>query len=110
MRALLLLLLLPLTLQAQVTFGPLRLSHGQPTTCYFPLLELLPQDTLLCLWSPLSDTTYSGHAQRFALSGTALSNEEAYNVAAPHPTFFCAAEVSIVRLPSGGEGRVIHHG
>jgi hypothetical protein len=106
MRLLLFLLCAAACAQAQVLFGPDTLVHG--VHCEYTSFCPAYADTFGCLWGPRTALDDPGIGQKILRDGTPVGPRQRYVNRYPHE-FDCAAELTIVRLPGGGEVRRIGH-
>jgi hypothetical protein len=104
---LLLLALLPLTADAQVTFGPLRLDDSLAQTFYYPNLAAAGDTALRCMWSSQSSATVKVESRILTLNGAPLGPRVLLDSA--DGQFTCAPSLSLMPLHSGGDARLICH-
>jgi hypothetical protein len=104
---LLLLALLPLTAEAQVTFGPLRLDDSLAHFFYYPDVSRQEDTTLRCMWSSQIGAVVKVQSHTLGLEGTPIGPRILVDSAGGQ--FTCPAFVSQMPLNSGGEARLVHH-
>jgi hypothetical protein len=103
----LLLALLPLTAEAQVTFDPLRLDDSLAHTFYYPNVVSVGDTTLRCMWASQLAATVMAHSRIVGLDGEPVGPRTVLDSA--NGQFTCPASVSLMPLNSGGEARLVHH-
>jgi hypothetical protein len=104
---LLLLALLPLTAEAQVTFGPSRLDDSLAQLFYYPNVASVGDTALRCMWSSQTDATVKVESRMFTLNGAPLGPRVLLDSA--NGQFTCPASLAQIPLNSGGAARLVHH-
>ncbi len=107
MRALLLVLVMPFVLQAQVRFDPRRLDDSTALSYAVPSITADP-GALMCLWASTSDSTVAAYGRRVAPDGNPLGGVVLYD-AVSRDSSNCPPSLSILHTESGGEVRLIYH-
>lgn len=100
--------LLPLTVQAQITFGPIRLDDSLAMDYSYPAIEEIGSNRLRCSWTSYSSDRLSAFGQLTAQNGTLIGGRIVYEDRPPGQ-FTCAPELTIVPLVMGGEARLFYH-
>ncbi len=101
----LLVLLLPLTLFAQIEFEPVRLDNGLSAHYWYPTILSEPDGNLLCTWSAWTgNNEYSVFGQRITPTGELIGNSYIYETAD------CAARPTFIHLPDGHRAELFYHG
>jgi hypothetical protein len=103
----LLFVLLPLTAEAQTTFGPLRLDDSLAQTFYYPNLVSVGDTALRCMWSSQTDATVKVESRMLTVNGAPLGPRVLLDSA--DGQFTCPAFLSLLPLNSGGDARLICH-
>ena len=101
----LLLALLPLTAEAQVTFGPLRLDDSLAQYFYYPSVTPVGDTTLRCMWASQFASTVMAHSRIVGLNGEPVGPRTVLDSA--NGQFTCPPSVSLLPLNSGGEARLV---
>lgn len=102
-----LLLLLPLTVCAQLPFGPLRLDDSSSYMFFNPRLDRVSDTELRCIWGARGENLFTAEGQFTDFSGNFIGPRWIYDTASVMTT--CPPAVAIVPLSTGGEARLIEH-
>ncbi|MFZ5433455.1 MAG: hypothetical protein ACOZB3_06745 [Calditrichota bacterium] len=100
--------LLPLTVQAQITFGPIRLDDSLSVNFSYPDVEPVGEIQLRCTWASYTENRLSAFGQMTAWDGTPIGPRIVYEDQPPGQ-FTCAPALSVVSLAGGGEARLLNH-
>lgn len=103
----LLLALLPLTAEAQVTFGPLRLDDSLAQYFYYPSVTPVGDTTLRCMWASQLAATVMAHSRIVGLDGQSLGPRIVLDSA--NGQYTCPPSVALLPLNTGGEARLVYH-
>jgi hypothetical protein len=109
MRILLLLLLIPLAVQAQVEFAPRRLDDSLAYEYYYPVMDLNEDGSLLCAWSEHSDTSIATEGQQLSADGTPIGNLMFFE-SDTAVSSYCPTKLSFAHLSNGGKAILVTHG
>jgi hypothetical protein len=107
MPVLLLILLLPLVVNAQISFDPVRLDDSTALSYSVPGIAVDSGD-LRCNWAAVYDTSISACVRRASASGEPLSGMLFYE-SEERSGQTCPPELHVVHTLSGGEARLVYH-
>ncbi|MBU0508770.1 hypothetical protein KKH27_08040 [bacterium] len=107
MRHGILLALLPLVAWGQFTFAPVRLDDGLAESYYYPRVEAVSEDSLLCTWGSDTEGAFVTWGRRVAANGSPAGSWTLLHDAGGQAT--CPASVKSLPLSVGGEARLFYH-
>ena len=99
--------LLPLVVQAQTTFGPVRLDGGVAEAYYYPQVNVSAENQLLCTWTSYAQRVKS-NGQAAGFDGSLVGPRMVYEDV-DRGQLTCAPELTILPTASGGEARLYFH-
>ena len=110
MRTVLLALLLPLTVLAQVTFGPVRLDEQQGINYFYPRIQV-ENANVLCMWSSVLPDTETGlvatHGIQVSPDGQLLNRINFQEV--EYGRIYCPGEITLLHATDGSDPYMIYH-
>ena len=107
-RLLWLILMLPVWVMAQTSFGPTRLDDGEGEYFYYPTVRVINNDTVRCTWSSTSQSRIAALGRYSAADGELLGEPYPYQDVTPME-LTCPARLFLAPLSTGGEARLLFH-
>jgi hypothetical protein len=101
-------LLMPLALFAQYTFGPVRLDDGTGELYSYSHVRQEPDGGFICTWALGTADVIGTYGQRIAPDGSLVGERICYE-SRVNDGFVCGATATIVRCTDGREGQLLHH-
>lgn len=108
MRILLLVLITPLFLQAQLVLPPVRLDDSTASGFYYPLFEPHADGNLICTWAQQGLVHIGAYGQEVMLNGMLMGPRLTFDELGSD-TMACPPRLSFVHVHDGGGAHLIYH-